>query len=237
MSYRFGNLIAEGEDGLLGAVKTALLNPGYLLTQLFKTNSGGIGKVVYLLQMLLPLGGIPLCTKRASRWLLAAPLLVNLLTLYTYQYNIGFQYSFVSAAFLFYAAVLNVPEYSPGVRRRLLAVGTAACLCLYAVCVLPECSAYAARWDGGKEVYTHIDETLAALPEDASLSVSSHLLAHVSDRDIVYDLSYRGNAPDVDYVVIYYPTIDYAVKYAYLSAGYMVWEDVPGEVLILKRGS
>ncbi len=237
MVDRFGNLIAEQKDGLLGAVKTALLNPGYLLTQLFKTKTGGIGKLVYLLQMLLPLGGIPLCTKRASRWLLAAPLLVNLLTLYPYQYNIGFQYSFVSAAFLFYAAALNVGEYSVGVRRQFFAVGAAACLCLYAACVLPECSHYMNRWNSGKETYTNIAETLDALPEDASLCVSSHLIAYVSDRDEVYDLTYHGNAPDVDYVVIYYSTIDYSVKRAYLAAGYTVWQDTPGEVLILKRGS
>ena len=38
--------------------------------------------------------------RRPGRLLLLAPLLLNLLTQYRYQYDIGFQYSFGIAAFL-----------------------------------------------------------------------------------------------------------------------------------------
>ena len=77
MINRFDNLIFNAEDGLAGAVMTALKNPGYLLEQLFSTQGASLdsffterspwAKVVYLLLMLLPVGFIPFCTKRQSR--------------------------------------------------------------------------------------------------------------------------------------------------------------------------
>ena len=80
MINRFDNLIYESDAGLVGAVKTAIANPGYLLTQLFSTSEEGAwGKVIYVIQMFLPLGFLPFCSKKASRWLLIAPILMNLL--------------------------------------------------------------------------------------------------------------------------------------------------------------
>ena len=68
--------------------------------------------------LLIPLGGLPLMAGRPGRLLLLAPLLLNLLTQYVYQYDTGFQYSFGITAFLFYAAVLNgagvIPVCGPG---------------------------------------------------------------------------------------------------------------------------
>jgi uncharacterized membrane protein len=90
MINRFDNLIYDKEKGLLGAIFTALKNPGYLLTQFFSTQGAYLdswfierspwAKVVYLIQMLLPVGMIPFCTKKQSRWLLLAPILLNVLT-------------------------------------------------------------------------------------------------------------------------------------------------------------
>ena len=128
MINRFDNLIYDKEDGLLGAIMTALKNPGYLLEQLFSTQNASLdswfierspwAKVVYLIQMLLPVGMIPFCTKKQSRWLLIAPILLNVLTTYKYQYSINFQYHFGITAFLMYAMVLNLPDLQPIPRRR-----------------------------------------------------------------------------------------------------------------------
>ena len=114
MVNRFDNLIYDRDAGLLGAVKTALVNPGYLLTQLFTTSKSSWEKVTYFFQLFLPLGMLPFCAKKPSRWLLLAPALINFLTYYQYQYNIGFQYHFGIAAFLFYVLILNLPDLGGG---------------------------------------------------------------------------------------------------------------------------
>lgn len=211
MVNRFDNLMANGEDGLLGVLRTALVNPGYLLTQLFTTSENGWEKFIYVLQMILPLGFIPFCTKKPSRWLLLSPLLLNLLTMYQYQYDIGFQYHFAISAFLIYAMIQNIPELKTPTRRGLLAFGAAACCCIYIVAVAPKLTGYVQKWEAGKETYQYMDTILDEIPEDASLCVSSRLLAHVHDRDILYEVRYnsetvKGRAvlihSDMDYVVL-----------------------------------
>ncbi len=261
MVNRFDNLIYNKDDGLLGAVKTALQNPGFLLTQLFTTKGDTWDKLIYIFQMFLPLGFLPFVTKKPSRWLLMAPMLMNLLTYYQYQYDIGFQYNFGVTAFLMYAMILNLPDLKAPTRKNLVTWGAVACLCLYTVTVIPKLTSYADRWENGKGTYTKMEEILDTLPEDASLNVSSFLLAHVADRDEIYQAKYgslyHGSEPDVDYVVLDIRGVNMTKDYSstkeserpetvrlrddYLAHGYTVYEheysdnaDYDGLILILQ---
>lgn len=221
----------------MGAIKTALVNPGYLLTQLFTTSKDTWDKVAYLLQMFLPLGFLPFITRRQSRWLLLAPMLMNLLTYYQYQYNIGFQYNFGVTAFLMYAMLVNLPDLQAPTRRNLVAFGAAACCCLYVMTVLPKWDQYTLRWKDGKDTYRQMEAILDTIPEDASLNVSTFLLAHVADRDVVYEIGYHKDKPDVDYVVIDARYMDESARQhmkAYTDAGYTVHEEHKGLITILK---
>lgn len=237
MVNRFDNLIYNKDDGLLGAIKTALVNPGYLLTQLFTTSKNGWEKLVYALQMLLPLGLLPFCSKKPSRWLLVAPLLINLLTYYQYQYDIGFQYHFGITAFLIYATIKNLPELSAPTRRNLLGIAAAACCCIYVFTVVPKLDNYMDRWESGKTTYTQMDEFLdTAIPADASVSASTFLLSHIADRDVIYETKYHGDKPDVDYVVLdmrYKSYLD--TMQAYLDQGYTVSDQLDEKIVVLKK--
>ena len=239
MVNRFDNLIYDQADGLMGAVKTAFVNPGYLLTQLFTTSGSTYEKLVYVLQMFLPLGFLPFCSKKSSRWLLIVPILMNLLTYYIYQYNINFQYQFGISAFLIYAMIQNIPDLKAPTRQTLVSIGAVACICLYVGTVLPSVSHYRTRWQEGKETFAKMEEILDTLPEDASLSVSTFLLPHVADREYVYEIDYHKSKTDVDYVVfdIRYSMSDVArsSKAAYLANGYEVLEEHTGLILILKK--
>lgn len=235
MVNRFDNLIYNAEDGLLGAVKTALVNPGFLLTQLFTTRGDTWEKIVYFLQMLLPLGFLPFCTKKPSRWLLVAPILINLLTLYQYQYDIGFQYHFGITAFLIYAMIKNLPDLSLPSRKTLLSIAAAACCCIYVFSVIPKLNTYTLRWQTGKRTYQYMENILDTVPDDASINVSTFLLAHVADRKTVYEVGYHKNKPDVDYVILdlRYSSYQSALE-AYLDHGYTVFAEYPELILILE---
>lgn len=238
MVNRFDNLIYDRDMGLLGVIQTALVNPGYLLTQMFTTSGGTWDKIVYFCQLFLPLGLLPFCTKKVSRWLLAAPVLMNLITYYQYQYNLGFQYHFGIAAFLVYAMIQNLPELSQGWRRALLGAALASCLCLYALSVVPTLSGYLTRWNDGKETYRRMEEILDTVPEDASVNCSTFLLAHIADRSEIYEVAYHGNKPDVDYVVLDARYSGWQqVRRAYLEQGYEEVAHEPGLIAILKKGS
>ena len=249
MINRFDNLIYDREQGLIGAVLTALKNPGYLLEQMFSTQGATLNtwfveqspwaKVVYLLQMLLPVGLIPFFTKKASRWLLVAPILLNVLTTYKYQYSINFQYHFGITAFLMYAMILNLPDLAPVSRRRLLAFGAAACMCMYVFLVLPKYHTYAIKWEQEKETFRTMEDILDTLPEDASLSVPSSFVAHVADRREVYEHTYHApnqshiKEDDVDYVVLR-RVQDNSYRKIYESCGYTIWAEYE-DILILHR--
>lgn len=237
MVNRFDNLIPSAEEGLIGAVHTALVNPGYLLTQLFSSKEGGWEKIQYLLQLLLPLGFLPFCTKKPSRWLLLAPVLFNLLTMYVYQYQIGFQYHFGITAFLIYAMMGNLTELHVSARQTLLSLAAVFCLCLWIFTVWTRAGNYLVRYHDGAETYQQMEEILDTLPEDASLCVSTFLLPHVADRDFVFEVAYHTPAADIDYVVLdlRYDQSEYLARY--LALGYTVSENHPGKILILAKGT
>lgn len=239
MNYRYENLLLNEEDGLLGVLKTALLNPGFVLTQLFTDKDGNWDKVVYLLQMLLPLGFLPFCTKKASRWLLCAPLLINLLTYYVYQYDIGFQYHFGIAAFLVYGALQNLAELKLPTRRSLLALSATACFCLYLTAVCPTAGTYVQRYQANKETYAQMEEILDTIPSDATVCASTFLLPHLADRDVIYETYYHDvNAEgreQVDYVVLdaRYASAQQQMQ-KFRLAGYEVTREYEGLIIIME---
>ena len=235
MVNRFDNLIFNQEDGLLGALKTALVNPSYLLTQLFGTADGGWGKILYALQLFLPLGFLPFSARKPSYWLLLVPVLINLLTQYGYQYDIGFQYHFGITAFLVYASILHLSEMKGSKRRRHLGFAVAACCCMYITYVLSQYAYFQQAWVANKEEYTHVEAVLDTVPEDASVNCATFLLPHIADRDEIYELEYHGAVDDVDYVVLddrYGGAGEWKQKY--LDLGYVVETEEAGIIIMRK---
>ena len=237
LNNRFNNLLYDRDAGLVGAAKTFLVNPGYVLTQLFTTSKGGFEKLVYFLQMLLPLGFLPFCSKKASRWLLVAPILINMVSYYQYLYDAGFQYHFATVAFFFYATVKNLPEMAPLTRRNLLSLAAAGCCCIYLVTVCPKYATYTERWENNKQTYLQMEEILDTVPEDASVACSTFLLAHLADRNEIYEIGEHDNKPDVDFVVLdarYSSSNEYLRAYA--EQGYTLYSHHPNLITVLQKG-
>ena len=236
MVNRFQNLIFEKEDGLFGALKTVFFNPGYFLTQLFQTNDNTWGKLMYFFQMLLPLGFLPFLTGKVSRFLLVSPILLNLLTNYSYQYDIGYQYHFGILAFLVYACVMNLAELSVSLRRNLLGFAVATCLCFYVVYIPSKLTYYQKAWEEKKEIYLQMDEILNSVPTEASVACPGYILPHIADRREVYELYYHGNAGDVDYIVLDgRSSVDEKQLKTFLSQGYVIWQEHEGLLTVLKK--
>ena len=107
LSSRYANIIGP-DAGFLSLVKVLILNPALYAVESFTAE-----KLIYALNMLLPLAFLPLITRKPSRWLLLGPFYVlNLVTDYPYQHDIGFQYSFGSGALLVYLATVNLADLS-----------------------------------------------------------------------------------------------------------------------------
>lgn len=104
MINRFDNYISDKRLGLASMFKTILVNPAYVLSQIAVED-----KILFFLEMLLPLGFLPLMTRQWQRLTLLIPfVLINLMSNYKYQHSIFFQYTYGTGALLFYLAMINL---------------------------------------------------------------------------------------------------------------------------------
>lgn len=200
MSGRFGTMIPEGE-GLFGIVRTLLFNPGYSVRQVLETDSGDTEKLFYCLKILAPLAFLPFMTKKSARFLLILPIFLNLLTAYTYQYDIFFQYSFGIVTLLLYISLLNVSDMPKARQRFYPALAAGLSLMLFCMIIVPEYVIYAKRYHENKETYAVMDAVLEEIPSDASVSATAFLMPHLSERKEIYETYYHQTC-DTDYLVI-----------------------------------
>jgi len=200
MSNRFANFIYD-DSGLIGVVKTLILDPAYLFTQLFSASGNTPNKLFYLLQIIVPVCFLPFFTKKLSRFILVLPLFVNLIADSPYQYDINFQYGFGISAFFFYLIIMNVSEMGENTKRFVIpAAAVVACL---AVCVFVLPRGGAVRtYAENKATYQQMDEILDTIPDDVSVAASTFLLPHIADRSELYEVAYHKSRDDVEYVVL-----------------------------------
>lgn len=205
MANRYGNFII-GDGTLLQAVKNVLVNPGYALLQMLTDGNGDSGpKILFILQMAVPLAFIPFGVKCPSRLLLLLPmLLINLMTLYVYQYDIGFQYSFGSTAFLFYLSVINVGEMKPQTGRMLLSIAALSGIMLFFALPFSRFTGYVKDYRENIEKYRTMEQALQEIHSDGSVACSTMLLTHMSERDIIYETHYHKPAENekLDYIIL-----------------------------------
>ena len=196
MAYRYGNLSADGT--LLGVVTGALRNPLKVLHECADQE-----KLTYLMMTLGPLLALPLFTRRYQRYVLLIPwILVNLMPDYQYQHDLFFQYSFGSQAFLLYLTALNLRELR--CRFPVLLLAAAVSLGSFSATVVPQAAAYTRQSIHYRAYYDDIRETLNMIPTDAAVTASTFYTAYLSDRAVLFDLSYasRDHLLESEYIVV-----------------------------------
>lgn len=205
MSDRYKNFLS-GEGSLFDVIKNVAANPGYVFTQLLIDKEGGYaGKILFLLQMMLPFAFLPFAVKKVSSLILLFPLiLLNLMTVYVYQYDIGFQYHFGPLAFVAYLAIINLSTVTGENAKRFVLIAAVASFLLFTISGTAKFSYYTQKLDDTKEDCRLMDEALAQIPEDASVICSTFLLPHLCDRDVLYEDWYHNNEPRelTDYVIL-----------------------------------
>lgn len=201
MSYRYDNYIYDGSESLLTVIKSIILCPMRMFSECLQEE-----KLIYIMQTLLPLLGLPLLTRRYERYLLLIPyFLVNLMPSWQYQYDIFFQYNFGSTAFLIYLTLVNLKDLKQETPR-LIALSLSAAVSLGFFCgyIIPKGTSYPALYSEHQVYYDSIAEKLDQIPDDASVTAHTFYGAYLSKRDVLYDLRYcsKEHMLQSDYVVI-----------------------------------
>ncbi|MGN1481217.1 DUF2079 domain-containing protein [Porcipelethomonas sp.] len=197
LNDRFSNFFYDGSDSFITIIKAVILNPMYTLYECFNED-----RIKFFLQMLVPLGFIPFMIKKPSKLVLLIPFIMfNLMGDYSYLHDIGFQYTYGSAAFLFYLMVLNYSELKPGFRNKALAVAVASSIFMFMG------NTYG-RLDGiesyknDKETIEKIDNALELIPKDSSVAVTTFLLPALYDVREIYEYETTSHRDSVEYIVL-----------------------------------
>lgn len=183
MTGRFDNFISDEALGIFSAVKTIVLNPAYLISQVFT-----LEKIKFILLMLIPLAFMPVISGKFSRLILLIPMLViNLMSNYTYQHSIDFQYTYGVTAILFYLAVLNVSDFKPDKRRTVIGIMTISSIMLCMTYFQPKIE-IAKRFFTTETERTSISQALEEIPKDASIASTPFFIANLSQRNEIYHI-------------------------------------------------
>lgn len=204
MTNRYANYLS-GDGTLFDVVKNVLVNPAYVFTQIFTDDKGSYGqKLLFLLQLGLPLAFLPFATKKVSRLLLLLPaVLINFMTVYPYQYQINFQYSFGSAAFLTFLMIMNLADLKPNAQKIFVCVSVICSISLFLTVGTSAVRRYASMYVTYREDNALMSETLAEIPTDKSVCASSFFIPHLSDRSVLYETFYHVPAEGevLDYII------------------------------------
>lgn len=201
MTYRYDNFMYNDSGSLITVILAVIMNPMKAIYECVDPE-----KLNYIAMTLLPLLGLPLLTRRWERYILLIPyVLINLMSDYQYQHSIWFQYNFGSLALLLYLTTVNLADLKDqGLRSIALTVAMMVCCGCFYQTIYPKAEYYGKTSIVNYEHYQSIRDTLALIPEDASVTASGYLTTHLSNREFLYDLHYTTSEHllDSDYVAI-----------------------------------
>ena len=201
MTYRYDNFIYDGSSSLITVIKSVILNPMKAVYECVDKE-----KLRFIALTMLPLLGMPLLTRRYERYILLIPyVLVNLMSDYQYQHDIFFQYTFGSTAFLMYLTVINVADLKINWKQLttlIIAAGVSAGC--FGWIVVSKAVKYPVNCVRYFEYYQNIRDTLAQIPEDASVTATTFYTTALSQREVLYDVRYSSTAHllQTEYVVL-----------------------------------
>lgn len=210
MSYRYENFMFDGSNSLITVIKAVLLNPLKALYECVDHEKTG-----FILRTMVPLLGLPLLTRRFERYILLIPyMLVNLMSDYSYQHDIFFQYTFGSTAFLFYLVAVNVGNWKiPWGRVGALTAGVILAAVSFFQVVYPQGMQMTELYRNYEAYYDGIAQALDTIPDGASVSATTFYTVHLSHREVLYDVKYcsREHLLETEYVALHVTsTTDYS---------------------------
>ncbi len=240
-----GTLITRFENvtGIYGTdfgtlIRELVYNPAIALYEMLTE-----AKLHYVLCMLLPLGLLPLFSRRKAGLVFLLPfLLLNLLSDFPYHYGLDYAYSFGVAAFGLYLCVIVLGELTAREDKARLAKRLAALAVCFTVIIggfrLAAFIPFAEYAFTGRDEVAAMDSLLESVEEDASVGASGWLLPKLAAREEVYSLSHDA---DTEYVVLdlreeWTLTAEekYTVEY-FEEKGYTVVKSADGVGVVLRK--
>ncbi len=195
MTGRFDNFITDSDLGLIDVIITIFKDPAYLISQCLTED-----KLIFIFFMLLPLGFMPILSKKWSQFVLVGPMiLINLMSNYGYQHSIYFQYVYGTMAILFYLTALNLKDLPHRIRKFTSPIAAVCSIIIFMFAFSPKLN-YVQRLDINREDYVKIRAALDTIDEDKSVLSTTFFIPYLSQRKEIYEIEY--SVKDTDVIVI-----------------------------------
>ena len=197
LNSRYGIYLQSGERGSIKMAANILKDPAFLVKSVFTTD-----KLTYIFYTLGAFLFIPCANKKLKTLFLLIPFLaVNLMSSWTYQSNIGYQYTYGPLALIFYSFIINTEDFGDRVK-------TAAVICVPVLSAILTLNAvntglyqFTRQYDENPAMYRSMEEALDRIPEGTSVASETFLLPHIIDNtDEIYLFPY--DKEKTDYVVL-----------------------------------
>lgn len=204
MDNRFSNLFYDQQKGLSQLIRTVLVNPGYVISQIVANyDANGMEKIGYIFLMFVPMAAVIFRNgKKYSRFILISPVIViNLLTLYVYQHDITFQYNFGSIALMMYLVIMNMADLKPKKAKVAISVAVICAGVMFMGSMAPRLNYYTSKYSQDKATYEKINIALSAVPKNASVCASGFFTPHLKNLEM-YDQNHLEETKYTDYLVI-----------------------------------
>lgn len=232
MSFRFNNMILEDNGNMLSIIKTVIMHPAYLFTQIFQPD-----KIEFLLQVLGPLLFMPLFSKKWYRFILIGPfVLFNLMSDYQYFHNVFFQYVFGSGTLLIYLTILNVSDMDRKVRNGVIPMLAVSSVMFFTSVMWIKTNIIKNyREEYNQETYAIMREGLDTIPDDASVIATTFLCPALSERDELYELYYTDEEAEYVALDLRVATTDYSADTYLNDPAYETVYYVPMKIAVFRR--
>ncbi|MGT2667389.1 DUF2079 domain-containing protein [Streptococcus rifensis] len=213
MVTRFDNFLLAEESGLIAVIRNIILNPTYTFASLFTQR-----KLKYVFMVFATQAFLPLVQKRWENFVLLVPFVViNLLSDYHYQADLGFQYSYGTNTLIFFMSLLALEscyEYWTEdklsfsiINRRLASIVAIGFIMSTSVLY-----SFIHTWHydmmlyfDKREMYDSIHETLAKVDKNQRILAFSAYTVDLRQTEELYDIFYHNEREvdlEVDLVVL-----------------------------------
>ena len=167
--------------GVGGFLKTAFTSPGKLLRYLTSD-----GRVTYLMQILLPTGGIFFIAPSVAL-VGSVVLFANIVSTFYYQYQVQYHYSLVIAPILVFGNVYAIARLGKSARRKAaLVIGVASIVSALVLAPLPFARNQLQKFPPSSPAVKAAHELFSEIPSNAVISVFHPLTAQLARRDRIY---------------------------------------------------
>lgn len=196
MEGHYGLYYLKGQDGIVPMIRNILYAPGFFVKNVFAEEN--FEYIIYTIGSLL---FIPMINKDLKNLILLIPFVAfGLMTDYTYQHDIGYQYTYGLMIIMIYLFIININGLSDEFKNIVCLTSLCAVVILSVNYRADTLTYYPDTYKSNESFYEAREDVLDKIPENVSITVNTFILPHLYDYKELY--MFDDNYNETDYYIL-----------------------------------